>query len=344
MAQTFFQHPAARTAEILSDPEALGRGDIPELRDLLREHNRLYYVESAPVISDVEYDRLFKLLQAFENRYGEYDAESPTSRIDVLLSRQFEKGRHAHPMISLDNTYDADDLAAFEGRIRNVLKTDAPLAYVAELKFDGLGISISYSGGRLVRALTRGNGVEGEDVTVNALTIANVPKSIPFAGDIEIRGEVVMPHEAFRRTNEERLLSGEKLFANPRNAASGSLRQLDYRVTEKRGLEFFAYSVPTFENAVADGAFFELPAVPSNDGIPKGSEFSAKSRAIRTYREYVDALADWGFSVSPYVFFAQDLESLLAEVAKLTADRPRFPFDIDGLVVKLDDLSLWREL
>jgi DNA ligase (NAD+) len=310
----------SRSLSFLERAETLSKTDLPELRDLLREHNRLYYTESAPVLSDTEYDRLFRLLSDLEAKFGDFDPESPTNRIDVLLSRQFEKGRHAAPMISLDNTYDENDLTDFEGRIRNILKTDAPLGYDVELKFDGLGISISYEDGRIVRVLTRGNGVEGEDVTVNALTIKNIPKTIPYQGAIEIRGEVVMPHEAFHRTNDERLLSGEKLFANPRNAASGSLRQLDYRVTEKRGLQFFAYSVPEFEVADFDTA------------------------DIRTYRDYTAKLASWGFSVSPYFFEARDLEALLGEVRALTTNRPQFPFDIDGLVIKLDDLSLWSEL
>lgn len=239
----------ARTLEILGSPECPQRDDIPEIRNLLREHNRLYYMESAPVISDAEYDRLFKLLESLEEKFGDFDPSSPTSHIDVLLSRQFEKGEHRHPMISLDNTYDSDDLSDFEKRIRNILKTEEPLEYDIELKFDGLGISLTYERGRLVRALTRGNGLEGEDVTVNALTLENVPKIIAHRETIEIRGEVIMPHEAFRRTNEDRLLTGEKLFANPRNAASGSLRQIDYRVTANRGLQFFAYSCPAFEES-----------------------------------------------------------------------------------------------
>ncbi len=336
-----------RSLGFLEKPGSLSESDLGELRSLLREHNRLYYVESAPVLSDTEYDRLFRLLSDLEVRFSDFDPESPTNRIDVLLSRQFEKGKHASAMISLDNTYDEADLADFEKRIRNILKSDAPLEYDVELKFDGLGMSLSYENGRLVRALTRGNGVEGEDITVNAFAIRNVPKTIPYLGAIEIRGEVVMPHEAFRRTNEERLLSGEKLFANPRNAASGSLRQLDYRITEKRGLEFFAYSVPEFER----GDFSENPssAILSQDGSNStlsemGSAKTGGGKTVRTYRDYVAKLSEWGFSVSPYSFFARNLPSLLAEVAKLTKNRPSFPFDIDGLVIKLDFLTLWGEL
>ena len=242
----------SRTLEILANRDRLIQSDIAEVRDLLREHNRRYYVESDPVVSDAEYDALFKLLQSLEEKFSDFDPSSPTNRIDVLLSRQFEKGEHRYPMISLDNTYNAEDLSDFEKRIRNILKSEEPLAYDIELKFDGLGASLTYEGGKLVRALTRGNGREGEDVTVNVMTVKNVPKTIAYKGFLEIRGEIILPHEAFRRTNEERLLTGEKLFANPRNAASGSLRQLDYKVTAERGLQFFAYSSPVFEESGAD--------------------------------------------------------------------------------------------
>lgn len=136
----------SRTLEILRNPDAAGSGAIAEIRDLLREHNRRYYVESDPVVSDAEYDALFKLLQSLEEKYSDFDPASPTNRIDVLLSRQFEKGEHRYPMISLDNTYNAEDLSDFEKRIRNILKTEDPLAYDIELKFDGLGASLTYEG------------------------------------------------------------------------------------------------------------------------------------------------------------------------------------------------------
>lgn len=170
----------SRTLEILKNRASLKSSDIAEVRDLLREHNRRYYVESDPVVSDAEYDTLFKLLQSLEEEFSDFDPSSPTNRIDVLLSRQFEKGEHRYPMISLDNTYDAGDLTDFEKRIRNILKTEEPLAYDIELKFDGLGASLTYEGGKLVRALTRGNGREGEDVTVNVMTVKNVPKTIAY--------------------------------------------------------------------------------------------------------------------------------------------------------------------
>lgn len=182
------------TTELLTQTEAFLNGKmsitpetVPLLQELIREHNRRYYVESAPLIDDGEYDRLFKLLVDAEERFGIYDPNSPTKRIDVLVSRQFEKGRHKYPMISLDNTYDTDDILEFAKRARNVLKKNVTLESCLELKFDGLGISLLYRDGVLVRALTRGNGIEGEDVTINALEIASIPRKIDFMDEVEIR-------------------------------------------------------------------------------------------------------------------------------------------------------------
>jgi DNA ligase (NAD+) len=154
-------------------------------------------------------------------------------------------------MLSLDNTYDEADLRDFDKRIKNILKNDADIEYCLELKFDGLGIALTYEGGKLVRALTRGNGIEGEDVTINAMQIVSIPKQISLLENIEIRGEVVMPIAAFQELNIRCQNAGEKLFANPRNAASGSLRQLDWKVTKSRNLEFFAYSFPDVESVIA---------------------------------------------------------------------------------------------
>ena len=236
-----------QTEQYLQNLNILTDSDVIGLQEVLREHNHLYYTEQSPIISDREYDRLFQALKTLEERYGIYDPQSPTKRIDVLVSSQFQKGLHTSPMISLDNTYDAADLTDFEKRIRNILKSEQPLRYFIELKFDGLGLSLTYREGKLVRALTRGNGIEGEDVTINALQIANIPKVIPFLEEVEIRGEVVLPNDEFDRINRERAESGEKLFSNPRNAASGSLRQLDYGVTRSRNLKFFEYSFPYLE-------------------------------------------------------------------------------------------------
>lgn len=217
-------------------------------------------------------------------------------------------------MISLDNTYDENDIADFEGRIRNVLRqknqeivSHSPLAYAMELKFDGLGLSLTYRNGELVRALTRGNGVEGEDVTINAFQIKSIPRSIPFKSrEIEIRGEVVLPISEFIRINRERMETGEKVFSNPRNAASGSLRQLDYTITASRRLAFYAYSFPYAETEEGRG---ELN--------------------ITTYRDYLSLLESFGFTETPYIFSANGLAELQSEIHRLTLNRPAFDFEID---------------
>lgn len=199
---------SARSQFFLSQTkEAFSASNIEELREIVREHNRLYYTESSAVISDREYDTLFKLLGELEEKFQDFNPTSPTVRIDVLLSNQFQKAKHLSPMISLDNTYNEEDIADFEKRIRNILKDQKDLDYMVDLKFDGLGMSILYRDGKLVRALTRGNGIEGENITINALHVEGVPRSIPYDGEIEIRGEVIMPHAAFHRVNDERLLS-----------------------------------------------------------------------------------------------------------------------------------------
>ena len=186
-----------------------------------------------------------------------------------------------------------------------------------ELKFDGLGLSLTYRDGRLVRALTRGNGVEGEDVTVNALQISNIPKTIPFLSEVEIRGEVILPNDEFARINRERAETNEKVFANPRNAASGSLRQLDYIVTKSRNLCFFAYSFPYLEQEQREN--------------------------VATYGDYVTLLKSFGFTTTPYLFLG-GIDAIVAEVHRLGEKRPDYGFEIDGLVLKLADLSLWQAL
>ncbi|MCK9272777.1 NAD-dependent DNA ligase LigA [Candidatus Gracilibacteria bacterium] len=302
----------------LENGSNLGKQDIVGLQEILREHNRLYYNEESPVVSDEEYDRLFKILKKLEEKYGVNYEQSSTSKIDVLVSNQFQKAVHIYPMISLDNTYDSEDILDFEKRILNILKKEIELPYVIELKFDGLGVSLTYQDGKLIKALTRGNGIEGEDITINAMQIKSIPAEIPFktTEEIEIRGEVVMPILAFENLNKQRLEAGEKLFANPRNAASGSLRQLDYNVTKSRNLEFFAYSFPYLE----------------------------KVNKVKTYSEYTDFIKSLGFQVSPYFFEAKNISEIVDEIKKLGENKPKFAFEIDGLVIKLNDLSLWQTL
>ncbi|EKD29253.1 MAG: hypothetical protein ACD_78C00464G0010, partial [uncultured bacterium (gcode 4)] len=329
-----------QTTHLLSNISSLKESDIPALVEILREHNRLYYSEQSPIISDREYDALFQALKNLEEQYSTVDMLSPTKRIDVLVSSQFQKWLHAWPMISLDNTYDEKDLLDFEKRIRNVLKSDKILWYFMELKFDGLGLSLTYRNGELVRALTRGNGVEGEDVTINALQIENIPKTIPFQEEVEIRGEVVLPISEFNRINRERMETGEKVFSNPRNAASGSLRQLDYTITASRNLAFYAYSFPYLEEQVTNRNWMVVDEMEKREWKTE----SGNMDKIFTYHQYLAILESYGFTITPYLFYAENIENLAKEVHRLWENRPVFDFEIDGLVVKLAKLSLWNTL
>lgn len=307
--------------------EELKTQDIPLLRDIIQYHRAQYYADR-PVISDGEFDQLYALLVAGEDRFHmSHDGDSPTQEIARLEDNHFTKAPHLHQMMSLDNTYDAEDLREFETRIRRILKENSAekkLEYMVEYKFDGLGIALRYDDGKLTRALTRGDGLIGEDITINVMEITNIPKVIPHKETIEIRGEVVMPRSAFDELNIRRLQSGEKLFANPRNAASGSLRQLDPLVTRSRDLLFFAYSSPDLEE------------------IHKGGK---KEEA--TYFALISKLGTWGFQTSKQwqkgeLFFEKKtgVESIIEMIHEI-GKKPICPFDIDGLVIKLNDLHLW---
>jgi len=204
---------------------------ITELRRLIRHHEERYYVLQDPEVSDAEFDKLLKELQALERDHPDLvTLDSPTQRVGGRPAESFASVRHAEPMLSLDNAYSEDELRAFDERVRRGLgNAEGPLAYVAELKIDGLGIALQYRDGRLVRGATRGDGTTGEDVTASVRTIKDIPQVLKGApsGTIEIRGEIYLPRKEFERTNKEREDAGEPRFANPRNAASGAIRQLD---------------------------------------------------------------------------------------------------------------------
>ena len=196
------------TLEILQrNPAKFTQEDIPKLRTLVEFHRHQYYELDAPVISDEEFDRLYTLLVAIEERFHESHASSPTQKVQNLVDNHFTKAPHLHQMMSLDNTYNAEDLREFETRIRRILRDERELDYMIEYKFDGLGIALRYDGGKLTRALTRGDGQIGEDITLNVMEIANIPHTIAHTETIEIRGEVVMPRSAFDDLNNRRLQS-----------------------------------------------------------------------------------------------------------------------------------------
>ncbi|MCB8932217.1 MAG: NAD-dependent DNA ligase LigA [Fimbriimonadaceae bacterium] len=288
-----------------------------ELREQIERHNYLYYVLDAPEIGDTEYDRLFRELVAIEEAHPELKtADSPTSRVGVAPVTEFAQHRHLAPMLSLDNAFGHEELRAYDERVKRGLGTSDPVEYFVELKFDGLSLSLTYEDGLLTRATTRGDGTTGEVVTENARTVRGIPLRLrrPVPGTIEVRGEVLMLKDVFRELNEHRAAQGEALYVNPRNAAAGSLRQLDSRITASRRLNFFAYSV------------------------------AGGSRLAATQSGTLEALHDLGFAVRGEAQVATGIEAVLASVDHWGAARATLPFAIDGIVLKVNDLEAQDEL
>lgn len=284
---------------------------IEKLRDEIVYHNRLYYVLDAPEIPDTEYDRLLRELQRLESTHPELiTSDSPTQRVGAEPIKAFGQVKHSIAMLSLDNAFSDDEVADFDRRVRERLEVQA-VEYVAEPKLDGLAISIRYEAGVLVQAATRGDGLTGEDVTHNIRTINSIP--LRLVGDdyphvLEVRGEVYMPKASFERLNAKAREMGEKEFANPRNAAAGSLRQLDPRVTAKRSLSMYCYGVGSVDGMV-------LPA---------------------THSALLERLKQWGLRVSPEVRVEQGLAGVLAYYRLLSEKRNRLAYEIDGVVYKVN--------
>ncbi len=300
-------------------------GAIARLRAEIRRHERLYYVLDQPAISDAEFDALINRLKALEQAHPELiRPDSPTQRVGGEPREGFVKMRHSTPMMSLDNAYSEVEFLGFDRRVREGLGRAEPVAYVAELKLDGLSLALHYRGGELARAVTRGDGETGEDVTPNARTIRSVPLRVEAAamkaagletgGEFEVRGEVLMPTASFAALNERRAAEGLSLFANPRNAAAGSLRMLDPRVTGERRLDFFAYYL------LVQGR----PAAPSQ-------------------KETLQRLARLGFRLSPWVFCA-GAEAALAKIRAWEGERQTLGYETDGAVVKVNEVAAWERL
>jgi DNA ligase (NAD+) len=292
------------------------RARIDALRREIEEHNYRYYVLDAPTIPDAEYDRLFRELQALEAAHPELvTPDSPTQRVGAAPASAFRQVTHRQPMLSLNNAFSDEEVAAFDRRVREGLGHPADdIEYAAEPKFDGLAVNLTYENGVLVQGATRGDGYTGEDVTANLRTIRSIP--LGLAGDtrpalLEVRGEVIMLHRDFERLNQEQRGRGEKEFVNPRNAAAGSLRQLDPRVTASRRLHFFAYGI---------GACEGCPPWETHDAVMR-------------------ALAGMRFPVSGERAVVRGLDGLLGYFRHIGALRPRLPFDIDGVVYKVNSLA-----
>ncbi len=286
------------------------------LRREIERHNVLYYVRDQPEITDVEFDRLFAELAQLEARYPELAApDSPTQRVGAAPLSQFADVSHRTPMLSLGNAFEEDEVRAFDRRVREALEADM-VEYAMEPKFDGLAISLSYRNGVFVQGATRGDGTTGEDVTPNLRTLRSIPLRLPRAADttdLEVRGEVLMYTADFARLNERQRASGEKEFANPRNAAAGSVRQLDSRVTARRPLRFFAYGVGAATHA-----------------------------RWKTHAETLDRLMELGFPVCPERRVAQGADGMLQYFEDIGRKRARLPYGIDGVVYKVNRLD-WQD-
>ena len=285
-----------------------------ELRVIIEKNNRLYYDQDAPELEDFEYDALNRELKQIEAEYPELvTASSPTQHVGGTASSKFSKVTHAVKMESLQDAFSFDELREFDTRVR---EAGIRPEYVVEAKIDGLSVSLEYRMGQLVRGSTRGDGVVGEDVTENIMTIKDIPHELPDAPDfLEVRGEVYMPHSAFFKLKEQQELEDKTPFKNPRNAAAGSLRQKDSKITAERGLSIFVFNLQQCEG-----------------------------RTFRTHRETLDYIKSLGFPVSPRYSVFENIEDAIKEIEAIGEARGTLEFDIDGAVIKVNDLAARRTL
>lgn len=287
--------------------------EISKLVSLLNKYSYDYYVEDNPQISDTEYDTLYKQLEKLEENHPEYILEnSPTQRVGDRVLDEFEKITHKIPMLSLSNTFSTEDLRDFDARVSKLVPGHN-VEYICELKIDGLAISIKYEDGRLVSAATRGDGSVGEDVTENIKTIFSIPKVLKDNKTFEVRGEVYLPRKSFELLNSERESNNEVLFANPRNAAAGSLRQLDSKITAKRRLSAFIYSI------VGDGSIV------------------SQENALNTAKEY-------NLPVNPNFKLCKNIDEVIDYINYWTEHKKNLPYDIDGIVIKVNSYSTQEEV
>ncbi|MDP1574007.1 MAG: NAD-dependent DNA ligase LigA [Coxiellaceae bacterium] len=293
---------------------------IEQLRHLINHHNYCYYVLDDPEITDAEYDLYFRELQQLEKEYPEFiDRDSPTQRVGASPVAAFQPISHAVPMLSLDNVFNQEELLAFNARVQQRLKSTAEINFLCEPKFDGLAISLHYKKGHLITAATRGDGVTGEDVTHNVRTIKSIPLKLfsdHYPADCEVRGEVVIPKKAFEKMNAALLTRSEKLFANPRNAAAGSLRQLDATITAERPLRFFAYGLVILSN-----------------------DFMVKKQS-----EMLQVLKAFGFPIANEIKVAEGVLACEEYYNNIGKKRRELPYEIDGVVYKVDSIALQERL
>lgn len=287
---------------------------IQELRDLLNEYNYQYYVLDAPTVPDSEYDRLMQELMKLEEQFPELvTPNSPTQRVGGEPLDAFEKIEHAAPMLSLSNAFNEQDLRDFDRRVRE--RVGSNVAYVCELKIDGLAVALTYENGEFIQGATRGDGTIGEDITNNLKTIRSIPLTLRKRVNLEVRGEVFMPKRSFLQLNDMREKQGEPLFANPRNAAAGSLRQLDPKIAASRNLDIFVYGI----------------------GVMEGIE-------VDSHSEGLEVLKSLGFKVNPEWKKCNSIDEVIQFIEGWFEKRPTLPYEIDGIVIKVDSLRQQEQL
>ena len=296
--------------------------EAERLREQIRHHNYRYYVLDSPEITDAEYDDLMRRLETLERENPELvTPDSPTQRVGAAPSEKFGIVVHRKAMLSLSNAMSADEMREFDARIKRMLRSDAEIEYVAEVKLDGLAVELVYEHGRLTVGSTRGDGINGEDVTANIRTIKSVPLTLipqPHHGMpalLEVRGEVILPRRAFERLNADRIRQGEAAFANPRNSAAGSLRQLDPKVTASRPLDIFCHT----------------------PGAMEGIEFKSQW-------EFLEKIKALGLRTNPRSQIRAGVEAVLEYWNKLTEERHKLDYEADGVVAKVNSLALQERL
>ena len=287
---------------------------IEKLKNLLNQYSYEYYVLDQPTIPDSEYDQLYRELEQLEQQYPEFIADdSPTQRVGDKPLDFFQKVEHKVPMLSLSNAFNEQELKDFHRRVTQGLNEE--VSYVCELKIDGLAVSLTYENGKFVRGATRGDGNVGEDITMNLRTIRSIPLTIKDKETLEVRGEAFMPHSSFLKLNEERVKNGEEPFANPRNAAAGSLRQLEPKIAAERHLDIFLYAVGEWENS-----------------------------QLTSHSARLEKLKELGFKTNPEWRKCSTIEEVIDFVEYWSKERPNLPYEIDGIVIKVDDLRQQEKL
>ena len=293
------------------------KNQIEALRQELHDHNHRYYILDEPIISDYEFDQLLQTLQDLEKKYPDFsDPNSPTKRVGGGITKSFDTVPHKYPMYSLSNTYSKEELLQWEERLKKALGEEAQIEYTCELKFDGASISLTYENGVLVKAITRGDGVQGDNITTNVKTIKTIPLKLKadFPKFFEIRGEILLPWEGFHKMNEQRAALGEHLYRNPRNTASGSLKLQDSRIVADRPLTCFLYSL-------------------AGNSLPVSSQFEALTKA-----------REWGFKVPESAEKVNSIDAVFDFITSWEEKRKSLPFEIDGIVIKVNSLFQQDEL